>query len=156
MRILVVCWPWVVRTWAQRCWPSGVLGPVDLPPWNRHLLLPDMAGALHCKPVRFERAWHRSQVTRPPSVWRFCSKCKVLGIAKTLCVGLKGRAGNLLTQALLVRSIFHYVFSRFVTSCATGNICTVGRWPGDRFTRTNPHSSSRLSPSDAASLETPS
>ena len=31
-RTLVVALPWVVRACAQRCRPSGVLGPVLLPP----------------------------------------------------------------------------------------------------------------------------
>ena len=48
--------------------PSAVLGPVLLPPWNRHLVLPLTAGALHLCRVRFDSALHWMHVTRPPRV----------------------------------------------------------------------------------------
>ena len=44
--------PWVVLASAQRCQHSGVLGPVDAPPWNLHFVLPFDAVARHCCFVR--------------------------------------------------------------------------------------------------------
>jgi len=35
---LRVSLPWMLLASAQRCRPSGVLGLVDLPPWEAHLL----------------------------------------------------------------------------------------------------------------------
>jgi hypothetical protein len=60
--------PWIVLAAAQRCRPSGVLGPVDAPPWNLHFVLPFDAGAAHCCLVRLDMAWQRAQVIRPPAV----------------------------------------------------------------------------------------
>jgi hypothetical protein len=36
--------PWIVLASAQRCRPSGVLGPVEAPPWYLHFVLPFAAG----------------------------------------------------------------------------------------------------------------
>ena len=48
--------PWMVLASAQRFRPSGVLGPVDAPPWNLHFVLPLEAGAQHCSLVGLDLA----------------------------------------------------------------------------------------------------
>ena len=53
---------------AQRFRPCSVFGPIDLPPCIAQTRFPLMAGALHCCFVRFDDAWHRAQVIRPPRV----------------------------------------------------------------------------------------
>jgi hypothetical protein len=68
-RILRVSVPKTVFTMAIRALPSGVLGPVDLPPWKLHTRFPFMAGRPHCCLVRFDSAWQRLQVIRPPASW---------------------------------------------------------------------------------------
>lgn len=60
--------PCTVLAAAQRARPSGVLGPVDAPPWKRHRVFPCDAGARHCWPVRLDFAEHCKQRIRPPAV----------------------------------------------------------------------------------------
>ena len=68
MRMERVSLPWFFFTSAQRCRPTSVLGPVETPPWNLHLVFPFDAGARHCCLVRFDLALHWRQVIRPPAV----------------------------------------------------------------------------------------
>lgn len=56
----------------ERTLPSGVLGPVDLPPCILHTLLFRIAGERHCFFVRFDVAWHCLQVIQPPAVDSSC------------------------------------------------------------------------------------
>jgi hypothetical protein len=58
-RIARVSHPWMVLASAQRCRPSGVLGPVDAPPCVLHTFLPRMEALRHCRPLRFDFAWQR-------------------------------------------------------------------------------------------------
>ena len=77
-RMARVSQPWVVFACAQRCRPASVFGPVEAPPWKRHLVLPFEAGARHCCFVRLDLAWQRVQVMRPPRVRMVCSKSRGL------------------------------------------------------------------------------
>jgi hypothetical protein len=91
VRAAQVSRPWIVLASAQRCRPDSVLGPVLRPPCVLHTRLPLRAGAPHCNFVRFDLAWQRWQVTRPPSVLSVCSKCIVLlDTIYTCCRGSRG------------------------------------------------------------------
>jgi hypothetical protein len=57
-RMADVSRPWVVRAWAQRCRPSSVFGPVDLPPCWAHLARPSITWAPHALPEREITALH--------------------------------------------------------------------------------------------------
>jgi len=71
---------------AQRCRPCSVLGPVEAPPWKRHLVFPFEAGARHWMPVLFDLALHCRQVIRPPAVL----KVKLFDIGLHLDIGSSG------------------------------------------------------------------
>jgi len=61
-----VSFPCTVLATAQRFRPCAVLGPVDLPPWFAQQRLPVRAAFLHCIWERFDSAWHRGALIRPP------------------------------------------------------------------------------------------
>jgi hypothetical protein len=71
-RIARVSHPWMVLASAQRCRPSGVLGPVEAPPWVLQTCLPLMAALRHCKPERFDFAWQRGTSVDPKIVFHGC------------------------------------------------------------------------------------
>lgn len=58
-RIARVSHPWMVLASAQRCRPSGVLGPVEAPPCVLHTFLLRIDALRHCRPLRFDFAWQR-------------------------------------------------------------------------------------------------
>jgi hypothetical protein len=68
---------------AQRCLPSSVRGPVDLPPCARQTAFPVMAGALHLSFVRLDRALHWRQTMRPPAVMSCCMLHSVFAVERT-------------------------------------------------------------------------
>lgn len=68
VRALRVSKPWMFLASAQRCRPSLVLGPVDLPPCMRHIDLPHTAGPLQRMLDLFDLAWHWLHLMRPPRV----------------------------------------------------------------------------------------
>jgi hypothetical protein len=84
--------PWIILTSPQRSRPASVLGPVEAPPWKRHLVLPFEAGARHCCFVRLDRAWQRGQVMRPPRVRMVCSKSMGFDMDLHLVWGGRGSA----------------------------------------------------------------
>lgn len=60
--------PCTVFAAPHRALPSCEVGPLDLPPWNRHLVFPRIAGPRHCCRVRFDMAVHWRQVILPAAV----------------------------------------------------------------------------------------
>ena len=85
----------------QRCRPASVFGPVEAPPWKRHLVFPFEAGARHCCFVRLDRAWQRGQVMRPPRVRMVCSKSRGFDMDLHLVWGVKGRERMYSAQDLM-------------------------------------------------------
>jgi hypothetical protein len=84
--------PWIVLASPQRCRPSSVFGPVDLPPCVLQTFFPFRAGARHCCFVRFDLAWQRGQVMRPPRVRMACSKSRGFDMDLHLVWWVKGSA----------------------------------------------------------------
>ena len=60
----------MVFAFAHFALPSGVFGPVEVPPCVLHTRLPRIAALRHCSALRLERAWHFGVCTVPKTfVW---------------------------------------------------------------------------------------
>ena len=118
----LVSHPLVVLASAQRCLPASDLGPVDLPPWIRHTLLPCMAGEPHWCLVRFDMAWHRGHVILPPASVMYCS-WGVMSIAliSTAPLDLMCRFRTVKVQAVCVIGTLGGVCTGTLYICITYN-----------------------------------